>query len=93
MRFLSPKLPTPPMSLEVQTPNLKDKKVYTEEKFDWYWPEGRRITLDDINMDVEEALDGILTDIDQDFPLDQKFTIDNIISTGIGLTTKQREKI
>jgi len=86
-------VPTPPMTLDVQPPNLGDKKIYAEEKFDWIWPEGKRITLDDIGMDVEEALDGMLTNLDQDFPLDQKFTTDNIISTGIGLTTEQRKKV
>ena len=42
-------------------------------------------------MDVEEALDGLLTDLDQDFPIDQTFSQDNIISTGIGLGTKHRK--
>ncbi|HUY00168.1 MAG TPA: hypothetical protein VMV49_11475 [Candidatus Deferrimicrobium sp.] len=81
-------VPTPPMTLGVQIPNLKEKQTYTEEKFDWIFPEGKRITLEDLNMNVEEALDGILTDLDQDFPITQKFTRDHIISTGMGLKTK-----
>ncbi len=81
-------VPNPAMTLGVQIPNLKDKTIYKEEKFDWIYPEGRRITLEDLDMDVEEALDGILTDIDQDFPINQKFTRDHIISTGMGIETK-----
>ncbi|MHA1427751.1 MAG: hypothetical protein ACTSQI_17360 [Candidatus Helarchaeota archaeon] len=56
-------VPNPAMTLGVQVPNLKDKKIYKEEKFDWTYPEGRRITLEDLGMDVEEALDGILTNL------------------------------
>jgi hypothetical protein len=85
-------VPTPAMTLGVQLPNLKDKRVYKEEKFDWVYPEGHRITLEDVGMDVEDAMDGILTDLTEEFPLDQKFTRGNIISTGIGVTTKYSEK-
>ena len=85
-------VPTPPMTLGVQLPNLKDKRVYKEEKFDWVYPEGHRITLADVGMDVEDAMDGILTNLTQEFPLDQKFTPNNIISTGIGVTTKYKKE-
>ncbi|MHA1265838.1 MAG: hypothetical protein ACTSRS_11450 [Candidatus Helarchaeota archaeon] len=81
-------VPNPPMSLGCKPPNLKDKRIFKEEKFDWYYPEGARITLADLQMDIEEALDGVLTDLTQDCPIDQKFTPDHIISTGINLTTK-----
>jgi hypothetical protein len=81
-------VPNPAMTLGVQVPDLKDKKIYKEANFDWNYPEGQRITLEDLNMDVEEALDGILTDLDHDFPIQDRVTQDNIISTGMGLTTK-----
>ncbi len=85
-------VPNPAMTLGVQVPDLKDKAVYKEERFDWIFPEGSKIRLDDLDMDVEEALDGLLTDLDQDFPINQPFTQDNIISTGIGLETKLRDR-
>ncbi|NVM54253.1 MAG: hypothetical protein HWN66_11175 [Candidatus Helarchaeota archaeon] len=81
-------VPNPAMTLGVKVPNLKDKRIYAEEQFEWEYPSGEPITLADLNMDVEEALDGVLTDLTHDFPIDQKFTTDHIISTGIGLTTK-----
>jgi len=89
-------IPNPAMTLGLRLPDLKNKQVYSDEKFEWIYPNGKRITLADLNMDVEEVLNGILTDIDQDFPMDQIFTRDHIISTGIGTTTKfwdQRRKI
>jgi hypothetical protein len=83
-------VPNPAMSLGCKPPDLKNKRVYKEEAFDWSYPAGRRITLADLEMDVEAALDGILTDLTHDFPIDARFTTDRIISTGINLTTKFR---
>lgn len=81
-------VPNPAMSLGCKPPNLREKKIYKNEKFDWFYPEGTRITLEDLQMNVEEALDGILTDLTQDFPIYQRFTRDHIISTGINLSTQ-----
>jgi hypothetical protein len=81
-------IPNPAMTLGLRLPDLKDKRVYRDEKFKWSYPAGKRITLVDLDMDIEGVLNGILTDINQDFPVDQLFTRDHIISTGIGTTTK-----
>lgn len=81
-------VPNPLMSLGCQPPNLKDKKIYKEERFDWTYPEGKRITLADLDMTVEEALDGLLTDLTHEFPINQEFTLDHVISTGMGRETK-----
>ena len=81
-------MPNPPMSLEANLPNLKDKKIFINENFEWDYPEGERITLGDLKMTVEEALFGILTDMTHEFPINQKFTHEHIISTGLGLSTE-----
>ena len=78
--------------LSIDKVDLKNKRVYNEEKFEWIYPAWKRITLADLQMDVEEALNGILTDIEHDFPINQSFTRDYIISTGIGTTTKFWDK-
>ncbi len=81
-------VPTPKMTLECQLPNMKDKRIYEEEEFEWKYPEGCRVTLEDVGMELEDALDGILTDLTEEFPLEQRLSPKNIISKGMGLLTE-----
>ncbi|MHA1298483.1 MAG: hypothetical protein ACTSO9_03465 [Candidatus Helarchaeota archaeon] len=81
-------VPNPGMSLQVKLPNLKDKKVFEQELFDWiYPPNGQLVTPENLEMDFEEICDGILFNINHEIPPDFKVTRDNIISTGIGRNT------
>ena len=53
-------LPTPRMSIECQLPDFQDERTYNEEKFDWTYPENMKaITLEDLDMTIDDALHGI----------------------------------
>jgi len=79
----------PQMTLGVKLPDLKNKDIYENENFNWSYPaDSRYITLEDLNMDVEQALNGILTNFTKDTPINSKISNENIISTGLGLSTK-----
>jgi hypothetical protein len=82
-------LPTPRMSLECQLPDFGDETTYTEEKFDWKYPEDMRaITLEDLDMTIDEALHGIYLDVTHETEKDMEVDKSLIISTGYGRKTR-----
>jgi len=59
-------LPWPKQTLQSTPPELKKRrrKVYENEEFNWTYPEGKWITPEDLEMDIDEMRLGILFDID-----------------------------
>ena len=82
-------LPTPRMTVECQLPDFQDKSTYEEEKFDWKYPRDLTpIFLEDLGMDIEEALNGIYLDVTHETDRDSKIDRKSIISMGYGRKTK-----
>ena len=81
-------IPNPGMTLKANLPNLKNKKNWERENFEWEYPKnGKLVTPEDLEMDFEEVCDGILFDINHECPPDKTITRDDILSTGIGRKT------
>ncbi|MHA1893261.1 MAG: hypothetical protein ACTSX4_02045 [Candidatus Helarchaeota archaeon] len=83
-------IPLPSQTIDVKIPPIKEtlKKV-DFEGWDYQWPKGNFIHLEDLGIStVEEALDGVLLDITHHNPPNTKVTPKNIISRGMGKNTK-----
>ncbi len=82
-------VPLPKATLQVEYPNLKKKETWDQENFNWNFPDKTRFfKAEDVDMTVDEACEGILFDINHETPIDRKLSRDDIISTGMGKTTK-----
>ncbi|NVM30486.1 MAG: hypothetical protein HWN65_16725 [Candidatus Helarchaeota archaeon] len=89
-------IPWPIQTLGCDLPNYKDNKLYkrineTGDEFEWKYPPGKFITLEDIDMTLEEAFDGIFYEIDHTTEPGSVDVKDSIISTGVGSTTMFRK--
>lgn len=78
----------PRSTLEAQPPNLKDKDVMKNERFDWNYPDERIVKPEDLEFSIDEMMDGVYLNIDHEFPNDEKVDKSKIISTGLGRNTK-----
>ncbi|MBD3227105.1 MAG: hypothetical protein GF329_02870 [Candidatus Lokiarchaeota archaeon] len=81
-------IPTPAQTLGLNIPNWDKKDVFKHEKFDYNYPKGKRITPERLGLSYEEVLRGVYLDIDHNTPLDKEINNDDIISTGMGQSTK-----
>lgn len=80
--------PTPIQSIDCVPPNIKDKKCFMDEdKLLFKRPMGEKITLDKLNLTLDEVLNGVYLDIDSNTP-DKEINADKIISKGWGRGTK-----
>ena len=80
--------PTPRQSIGCIPPNLKDKKSYLDEdSLVFKHPIGEKITLDTLNLTLDEVLNGLYLDIDSETP-DEEISEEKIISKGWGRRTK-----
>ncbi|TFF86880.1 MAG: hypothetical protein EU551_00420 [Promethearchaeota archaeon] len=81
-------IPMPYLSVDVNPPNpKKDKKVYSQEKFEWEYPSRDDFfTVQDIDVPIDDAYRGILLDVNHETK--RKPTHDDVISTGLGTKTK-----
>ena len=85
-------IPWPIQTLGCELPNYRDDKLYeNSEKFEWNYPPGKFITLEDIDMSLEEAFQGIFYDIDHTTEPGSVDVKDSIISTGVGSQTAFRK--
>lgn len=75
-------IPTPQVSLDWQYPNLKERKDFTK-KFTRVSTKNTRITLDDLNIDLEDAYRGVFLDYTFEDP-PETLSHDSIISIGMG---------
>ena len=75
-------------TLNCELPNLFDKKIYKTSEFKWKYPEGKKIFAEDLGFSVEETLQGVYLDITHETPATESVTTDNILSYGIGRSTK-----
>ena len=80
--------PTPIQSINCIPPNIKDKKVYENEDTLLFKREnGKKITLDTLNVSLEEALNGIYLDVNSQTPFDE-ISNESIMSMGWGRNTR-----
>lgn len=97
MKFISPEaldwcirklkeqgVPTPRQSLGCKVPNLKDKKTFKKEEFDFIYPEGPRIMPFEWGLTDEEAFYGIHTDITHETPSEPVYGKEHVVSIGVG---------
>ena len=81
-------IPTPRQSIGCIPPNIKDKKTYLDEdKLVFKRPIGEEITLDKLNITLDEGLNGMYLDIDTETP-DEEISGEKILSKGWGRNTQ-----
>lgn len=79
--------PTPKQSINCTPPNLKNKKIYEDEdKLIFKRSNGKKITLDTLNISLEEALNGLYLDINAETPFEE-MSPKKIVSKGWGRKT------
>ncbi|MHA1751784.1 MAG: hypothetical protein ACTSYZ_05385, partial [Candidatus Helarchaeota archaeon] len=81
-------LVTPYQTLNCQIADLNSKEIWKTSKFEPSYPEGERIFSQSLGMSTDEVLHGVYLDINKDTPPDYKITKDDILSLGIGRSTK-----
>lgn len=84
-------IPWPIQTINCKLPNFRNDKLFRGSEFEWIYPPGKFITLEDIDIALEEALDGIFYDIDQFTEVGSVNVKDRIISTGVGRETIFRQ--
>jgi len=78
-------LPTPQMTIECKLADLTKKSTYEKEAFDWTYPENLKpIFLEDLELDIEDALHGIFLNVTHETGKDTKIDKTSILSTGYG---------
>ena len=75
---------TPRQSLGVKPPDLKNKKKFQKEEFDWVYPNGTRIKPFEWDLPEQDVFSGIFTDITHKTPSEDFYGKEHVISTGIG---------
>ena len=78
--------PYPIQTIKLTLPNIK-KKDQPDIRFQKQYPKGNFITLEDLNITFEDAVNGIFTDITHETDPSEKITESRIISRGIGSGT------
>jgi hypothetical protein len=81
-------IPWPIQTLRCELPNYSNDKLYGNSDFEWKYPPGKFITLEDVDMTLEEAFEGIFYDIDHATEVGSVDVKESIISTGVGHDTK-----
>jgi len=87
-RQLSEGIPTPPLTLESQPPDMGDSNIIDNENFDFKFPQGEKITPEGLEITEDEIFTGVYLNVTNLTPKNEKITKSHIISTGIGRKTK-----
>jgi hypothetical protein len=81
-------IPWPIQTIGCELPNYKDDKLYKSNfDFEWKYPPGKFIRLEDIDMTLEQAFQGIFYDFDHTTEPGSVNVKEKIISTGVGNKT------
>ena len=75
---------TPRMSIDCEPPDFKNKKTYTNENFNWRYPNKTRIKPVEWGLTDDELVGGIYTDITHVTPEKDHYGKEHIISLGVG---------
>ena len=81
-------LVTPHQSINCQVSNLKSKDTWRNSKFEPVYPNGNRIFSENLSISTEEVLHGVYLNIHNETPLNYKASDNDIISLGLGRSTK-----
>ena len=81
-------LPTPAQTLGFSAPDWRKSKIFEDNKFDYIYPKGEKITPEGLGLTKEEMLNGVYLDINHETPLNEKIDESKIISLGMGNKTK-----
>jgi hypothetical protein len=85
-------IPWPIQTIGCELPNYKDDKLYKSNfDFAWKYPPGKSIRLEDLDMTLEQAFQGIFYDIDHTTEPESVNVKEKIISTGVGNKTMFRK--
>lgn len=82
----------PKSTLECKPPNLKDKNVFENEQFEFHY-EGEPITPADLELSIDEMLEGVFLNVDHEYPIDKKVDNSKIISMSLGRSNRFLRKI
>ncbi|MHA1425788.1 MAG: hypothetical protein ACTSQI_07355 [Candidatus Helarchaeota archaeon] len=75
---------TPRMVLNCISPDLKDRKKFQQEQFDWTYPNEARIKPFNWGLTEDAVFGGIITDITHDTPPESTYGKEHLIALGIG---------
>ncbi len=75
---------TPRQTLGCTPPDLKNKKKFKKEEFDWVYPKGTRVMPYEWGLTEDEVLNGIYTDITHKTPSQEFYGKEHITNIGIG---------
>ena len=81
-------IPTPQLSLDSYPPDIGDPQVVREERFEFEYPAGERVKLEELKIAEDEFFSGIYLNITNKTPKNEKITKSHIISTGYGKNSK-----
>lgn len=84
-------IPWPIQTIGCELPNYKNDKLFHQSDFEWKYPPGNFITLEDVDMPLEAALQGLFYDIDHTTEVRSVDVQESIISTGVGRETLFRK--
>lgn len=84
-------IPTPALTLGMQTPNWNNKKIYEQQNFEYNYPKGEKITAEKLGLSFEDCLKGVYLDLDHETPLDDPITPEKVLSIGLGRTTETKK--
>jgi len=85
-------IPWPIQTIGCELPNYKDDKLYKSSfDFEWKYPPGKFIQLEDLDMTLDQAFQGIFYDFDHTTEPGSINVKDKIISTGVGCKTVFRK--
>ncbi len=77
-------VPTPRQTLGCKIPNLKNKKKFQREEFEFNYPSGTKIMPYEWGLTDDEIFDGIYTDFTHETPSELNYGKEHIIKIGIG---------
>ncbi|NVM30920.1 MAG: hypothetical protein HWN65_18915 [Candidatus Helarchaeota archaeon] len=81
-------IPNPRMSMACDIPEDKDKMLNESGDLVRQYPEGSRLTLENLEVPQDEGFKGYLTNITDEDPLDLSISKQNLISKNMGRFTK-----
>ena len=77
-------VPTPRASIDAKPPDLKDRRTYEKENFNWRYPNKPRVRPVDWGLTDDELVGGMYTDITHDTPEKESYGKEHLITLGVG---------
>ncbi len=81
-------IPTPQLSLDSYPPDIGDPRVVREERFEYDYPVGERVKLENLQISEDELFSGVYLNVTNNTPKNERITKSHLISTGYGKDAK-----